>query len=137
MVHGSVPRDPALGRCGCQSHGLHDTETSSWEHVATYDLPHPWPGMPAPRPVTRPVRFADAGETLYVAGDQCDTSCIQDALTSGRRAARAVLVHFEGERMTCLLTSTLDTVLERTVSPANRRSATAAPHDVGAGRPAS
>ena len=70
---------------------LHDTETSSWEHLATYDLPHALSGMPAPHPLTRPVRFADAGETLHVAGEHCDTSSIQDALTSGHRAAHAVL----------------------------------------------
>jgi hypothetical protein len=68
---------------------LHRTDTSSWEHVATYDLPHALPGMPAPHPFRKPVRLGDGGP--YVAGDHRDTSSIQGALVSGRRAAAAVL----------------------------------------------
>ena len=56
MVHGSVPDDPdgpdvrrALSR-------LHGTDTTRWELVATYDLPHALPGMPAPHPMRKPVR---------------------------------------------------------------------------------
>jgi hypothetical protein len=67
---------------------LHRTDTSSWEHVATYDLPHALPGMPAPHPLRRPVRLGDG---LFVAGDHRDTSSIQGALVSGRRAARSVV----------------------------------------------
>jgi phytoene dehydrogenase-like protein len=91
MVHGSVPADPdgpdvrrALAR-------LHGTDTTSWELVATYDLPHALPGMPAPHPMRRPVRVDAQGGTVYVAGDHRDTSSIQGALVSGRRAATAVL----------------------------------------------
>ena len=91
MVHGSAPDDPdgpdvrrALSR-------LHGTDTTSWELVATYDLPHALPGMPAPHPMRRPVRVSGEGGTVYVAGDHRDTSSIQGALVSGRRAARAVL----------------------------------------------
>ena len=91
MVHGSVPRDPDGREVRQALARLHGTDTSSWELVATYDLPHALPGMPAPHPLTRPVRFAGAGETLYVAGDHRDTSSIQGALASGRRAAHAVL----------------------------------------------
>ena len=39
----------------------------------------------------RPVRLSAADGTLYVAGDHRDTSSIQGALVSGRRAAEAVL----------------------------------------------
>ena len=91
MVHGSVPRDPDGREVRRALARLHGTDTSSWELVATYDLPHALPGMPAPHPLTRPVRFAGAGETFYVAGDHRDTSSIQGALASGRRAAHAVL----------------------------------------------
>jgi hypothetical protein len=90
MVHGSRPHDPdgpavrsALGR-------LHGTDTSGWELVARYELPRALPGMPAPHPMRRPVRLGRA-ETVYVAGDHRDTSSIQGALVSGRRAAEAVL----------------------------------------------
>ncbi|QWZ07092.1 FAD-dependent oxidoreductase [Nocardioides panacis] len=91
MVHGTVPDDPdgpvvrrALSR-------LHGVDTSGWELVATYDLPHALPGMPAPHPLRRAVRLTGGGETVYVAGDHRDTSSIQGALVSGRRAAHAVL----------------------------------------------
>jgi phytoene dehydrogenase-like protein len=87
--HSTVDADGAevravLGR-------LHRTDTSSWRWVATYDLPRALPGMPAPHPMRRPVRLRDGGDTVYVAGDHRDTSSIQGALVSGRRAARAVL----------------------------------------------
>ncbi len=70
---------------------LHRTDTSSWQHVATYDLPRALPGMPAPHPMRRPVRLAGGAGTVYVAGDHRDTSSIQGALVSGRRCAEAVL----------------------------------------------
>jgi hypothetical protein len=70
---------------------LHRTDASSWQHVATYDLPRALPGMPAPHPMRRPVRLAGTAGTVYVAGDHRDTSSIQGALVSGRRCAEAVL----------------------------------------------
>lgn len=91
MLHGSVPRDPDGGEVRRTLARLHATDTSSWELVATYDLPHALPAMPAPHQLTRPVRFAGVGATLYAAGDHRDTSSIQGALVSGRRAAHAVV----------------------------------------------
>jgi hypothetical protein len=44
--------------------------------------------MPVPLDMQRPVRL---GTGTYVAGDHRDTSSIQGALVSGRRAADAVL----------------------------------------------
>jgi monoamine oxidase len=70
---------------------LHGTDTSRWEHLATYDLPRALPGMRAPHPMQRPVRLVDGDDRVYVAGDHRDTSSIQGALVSGRRAATAVL----------------------------------------------
>ncbi len=74
---------------------LHGTSTAGWEHVATYDLPHALPGMPAPHPFRRPAAVAaPGGGEVLVAGDHRDTSSIQGALVSGRRvadAARALL----------------------------------------------
>ena len=47
--------------------------------------------MPPPHDVRRPVRLLSG---LYVCGDHRDTSTVQGALFSGRRAARAVLQDF-------------------------------------------
>ncbi len=69
---------------------LHRTDATAWELVASYTLPRALPGMPAPHPMRRPVRMSVPGGTVYVAGDHRDTSSIQGALVSGRRAARAV-----------------------------------------------
>lgn len=44
--------------------------------------------MPAPHDVRRQVRLLSG---LYVCGDHRDTSTVQGALFSGRRAAQAVL----------------------------------------------
>ncbi|HET9759383.1 MAG TPA: FAD-dependent oxidoreductase, partial [Nocardioidaceae bacterium] len=87
MVHGTVPADVDGAEVRSALARLHRTDTTGWELVATYDLPHALPGMPAPHPLRRPVRVGD----VYVAGDHRDTSSIQGALVSGRRAASAVL----------------------------------------------
>jgi hypothetical protein len=100
MVHGSVPDDvdsPAVRRALGRLHG---TDASSWEHIATYDLPHALPGMPAPHPMRRAVRLPYEGDSIYVAGDHRDTSSIQGALVSGRRAAEAVLEDLGVTRVT-------------------------------------
>jgi protoporphyrinogen oxidase len=81
---------------------LHGTETSSWQHVATYDLPQALPGMPAPHPMRRPVRLPGGSGTVYVAGDHRDTSSIQGALVSGRRCADAVLADLRATAATDL-----------------------------------
>jgi predicted NAD/FAD-dependent oxidoreductase len=91
MVHGSVPDDLDGPEVRAALARVHDTDTASWELLATYDLPHALPGMPAPHPMVRPVRLAGGGERVYVAGDHRDTSSLQGALVSGRRAATAVL----------------------------------------------
>lgn len=66
---------------------LHGRPTDGWERLAEYVLPHALPAMPAPHDFARPVRVGE----VYVAGDHRDTSSIQGALVSGRRAAEAVL----------------------------------------------
>ncbi|QYC41461.1 hypothetical protein Nocox_19260 [Nonomuraea coxensis DSM 45129] len=63
-------------------------DTSSWEHLATYQVPEALPAMPPPHPLRSPVRL---GSGLYVCGDHRDTGSQQGALVSGRRAAHAVL----------------------------------------------
>ncbi|MBV1856586.1 NAD(P)/FAD-dependent oxidoreductase [Catellatospora tritici] len=67
---------------------LYDTVTGSWRLLAAYRIPHALPAMPAPHPLRRLIRF---DERRYVCGDHRDTSSIQGALVSGRRAAQAVL----------------------------------------------
>lgn len=67
---------------------LYGVGAGAWTTVATYPVPYALPAMPAPHPLRGRVRL---GEGLYVCGDHRDTSSIQGALASGRRAACAVL----------------------------------------------
>jgi hypothetical protein len=91
MVHGSVPDDADGPEVRRALSVLHGTDASGWEHLATYDLPRALPGMPAPHRLRKPVRLSSGEDTIYVAGDHRDTSSLQGALVSGRRAATAVL----------------------------------------------
>ncbi|KJY44057.1 oxidoreductase [Streptomyces sp. NRRL B-1568] len=67
---------------------VYDTSTAGWELVSAHHDPDAVPAMPAPHDVRRPVRLLSG---LYVCGDHRDTSTVQGALFSGRRAAHAVL----------------------------------------------
>jgi glycine/D-amino acid oxidase-like deaminating enzyme len=67
---------------------LYGVGPGAWTAVAAYPVPHALPAMPAPHPLQGRVRL---GEGMYVCGDHRDTSSIQGALASGRRAAHAVL----------------------------------------------
>lgn len=67
---------------------VYGTSTSSWRLVAAHHDPDAVPAMPAPHDVRRQVRLLSG---LYVCGDHRDTSTVQGALFSGRRAAQAVL----------------------------------------------
>jgi protoporphyrinogen oxidase len=88
LVTASVPGDDAdeaavrrrLAR-------LYRTGTGDWSLVARYAIPHALPAMPPGHPLRRPVRV---GQGRYVCGDHRDTSSVQGALVSGRRAATAV-----------------------------------------------
>ncbi|MFE1930263.1 NAD(P)/FAD-dependent oxidoreductase [Streptomyces sp. NPDC059474] len=70
---------------------VYGTSTAGWELLATHHDPHAVPAMPAPHDPRRPVRLLSG---LYVCGDHRDSSTVQGALASGRRAARAVLSDF-------------------------------------------
>ncbi|MFD4638077.1 NAD(P)/FAD-dependent oxidoreductase [Lentzea sp. NPDC058436] len=72
---------------------LYGTDTSRWEVLKRSDIPHAIPAMTAPHRLKQSVR---AGERRYVCGDHRDTSSIQGALHSGRRAAHAVLTDLRG-----------------------------------------
>ena len=102
IVHASNGSGPPVEPDGPEVRGvlarLHGTGTSTWEHLATYDLPRAQPGMPAPHPFRRPVRLGHPGEAVYVAGDHRDTSSIQGALVSGRRAATTLARDLTGAR---------------------------------------
>lgn len=70
---------------------LYGTSTARWESLALHHTREAVPAMPPPHDLRRPVRLL-AG--LYVCGDHRETSTVQGALHSGRRAARAALADF-------------------------------------------
>lgn len=67
---------------------LYDTSTDQWELLGMRTDPDAIPAMPAPHDLRRPVRVLSG---LYVCGDHRDTSTVQGALASGRRAALSAL----------------------------------------------
>ena len=67
---------------------LYKVPTSNWTHVATYPIPDALPMMSAPHDIEQSVRLSDG---VYIAGDYRQVSSINGALTSGRRAAEALL----------------------------------------------
>lgn len=70
---------------------LYGTSTARWESLAVHHTHEAVPAMPPPHDLRRPVRLLSG---LYVCGDHRDTSTVQGALYSGRRAARAALADF-------------------------------------------
>jgi predicted NAD/FAD-dependent oxidoreductase len=71
---------------------LYGTSTTRWELLAVHHEPEAVPAMPPPHDPRRPVRLL-AG--LYVCGDHRDTSTVQGALHSARRAAHALLADLD------------------------------------------
>jgi Flavin containing amine oxidoreductase len=69
---------------------LWSTDTSRWEHIATYTLPRAPPAMTSPAPLRRSVQVGRPGSARFVCGDHRDTPPIQGALVSRRRAADAI-----------------------------------------------
>lgn len=67
---------------------LYGCDATAWEEVAVYPIAEALPVMTVPHDFTRPVR---RGDRLFVAGDHLDSSSIQGAMVSGRRAAQAIL----------------------------------------------
>ncbi|MGW7577604.1 FAD-dependent oxidoreductase [Streptomyces sp. NPDC054765] len=70
---------------------IYGAHTDDWDLLTAHHDPYAVPAMPAPHDPERSVRVL-AG--LYVCGDHRDTSTLQGALNSGRRAARALLQDF-------------------------------------------
>ncbi|WP_327346353.1 NAD(P)/FAD-dependent oxidoreductase [Streptomyces europaeiscabiei] len=89
-----APPDPAHldATVRAQLARLYRTSTTRWELLAAHHVPEAVPAMPAPHDLRRPVRLL-AG--LYVCGDHRDTSTVQGALHSARRAAHAVLTDLD------------------------------------------
>ncbi|MET7373982.1 FAD-dependent oxidoreductase [Micromonospora arida] len=68
---------------------LYGRPTADWTHLTTVAIPEALPAAPPPQGrLRKPVAL---GEGLFVAGDHRDSPSIQGALTSGWRAAGAVL----------------------------------------------
>jgi phytoene dehydrogenase-like protein len=67
---------------------LYGTSTTRWETLAVHHTADAVPSMRPPHDPHRPVRLL-AG--LYVCGDHRDTSTVQGALHSARRAARSIV----------------------------------------------
>ncbi|MET9375036.1 NAD(P)/FAD-dependent oxidoreductase [Streptomyces sp. NPDC002992] len=86
-VLGALPDDPER-RVRKHLATLYGTSTDEWELLALHHTPDAVPAMPPPHDPRRSVRLL-AG--LYVCGDHRDTSTVQGALVSGRRAAHALL----------------------------------------------
>src|SRR4051794_7967072 len=66
---------------------LYGTTTTAWDHLSTYVVERALPAMDAPHGLRR------LFDGVWVCGDHRDTSSIQGALVSGRRAALGVLAH--------------------------------------------
>ena len=66
------------------------TVVDDWNHLRTYSIAYALPSQPPPTlsDPQRPVRWQSG---LYVCGDHRDNASIQGAMTSGRRAAEALL----------------------------------------------
>jgi phytoene dehydrogenase-like protein len=67
---------------------LYATDTRHWTLLRSYPIADALPAMPPPHDFRKPVRIQPG---LYVCGDARDSSSIQGAMVSGRRAAAAVL----------------------------------------------
>jgi hypothetical protein len=74
---------------------LHRAPGRAWDLVATRDVPHALPAMPAPLALRKQTWFPERG--VWVAGDHRDTSSIQGALVSGARVGRAVARSVAGQ----------------------------------------
>ncbi|MEU0660931.1 NAD(P)/FAD-dependent oxidoreductase [Streptomyces lavendulocolor] len=83
-----APPDRLDQRVRRQLAGLYGAGTGDWELLAVHHDPEAVPAMPPPHDPRRPVRLLGG---LYVCGDHRDTSTVQGAYRSGRRAADAVM----------------------------------------------
>jgi phytoene dehydrogenase-like protein len=91
-VPGTEALDPTItARVREQLAGWFGSTTGDWEHLRTDVIPH---GQPLQRPPFNPRQRVSLGDGVFVCGDHRDTASIQGAMSSGERAARAVLRGF-------------------------------------------
>ncbi|QDY76417.1 FAD-dependent oxidoreductase [Streptomyces qinzhouensis] len=90
VVLGTPPARPDTA-VRAQLARMYGMPTDDWELLAVHRTPDAVPAMPAPHDPRRRVRVLSG---LYVCGDHRDTSTVQGALRSGRRAAQEVLRDF-------------------------------------------
>ncbi len=95
LVQATVLRQASEADVRAHLDRLYGTDTSRWEVLRRYDIARALPSMDAPHRLKQSVR---AGGRRYVCGDHRDTSSIQGAMHSGRRAAQAVLADLRGGR---------------------------------------
>ncbi len=91
VIHRRGTTPPTEARVLELAAALHRQPREGWELVARHDVPHALPLMLPPHDFRRPVRVPRGPGSVYVCGDHRDSSSIQGALVSGRRAASAVL----------------------------------------------
>lgn len=74
-------------------------DVSNWKHLRTYNIKQGLPDYAAPalKEVERSTRLEKG---MYVCGDHRDTASIQGALSSGKRAAHALIEDFEASAQT-------------------------------------
>ena len=77
-----------------QLQGWYGKEVQNWRHLRTYNIKHGLPDYTAPA-LTEVEKAARIEKRIYACGDHRDTSSIQGALSSGRRAAQALIEDFE------------------------------------------
>ena len=65
-------------------------QVGSWEHLATYHIPHALPSYRETRDPTKGT-VERVGDNVIVCGDYLENPSIDGAMVSGRRAAEAVL----------------------------------------------
>src|ERR1035437_6519957 len=79
----------------CRLAIMYQTDTSGWEHLASYTVEGALPVMAAPYPLTRGSRV---GPGRYVCGDHRATGSVQGARPSGARAPREALAAASASR---------------------------------------
>ena len=125
MVHGSGPAslpDPDGPEVRAALARLHGTDTSRWERLRTYDLPHALPGMPRAAPAAQAgpahQRRAVGVRRRRPPRHQLDPGRPRLRTPGRRRRDRRP---GSGPMTGHLLTNALDTALDRTVVPGYSR----------------
>jgi phytoene dehydrogenase-like protein len=70
-----------------QLRGWWGAQVDTWDHLATYRIPH---GQPTQAPPFSPKQAVALPDGRFVCGDHRDTASLQGALYSGRRCAEAI-----------------------------------------------